>query len=77
MEVITIIITIIIKEELRWGVAEKVKHPDPSLPEALLVLVRSGSGQECGFDYLLPTTYDLRPTTYYLRPTTYDLRPTT
>ena len=50
MEVITIIITIIIKEELRWEVAEKVKHPDPSLPEALLVLVRSGSGQVCGFD---------------------------
>ena len=32
--------------------------------------VRSGSGQVCGFDYLLPTTYDLLPTTDYRLPTT-------
>ena len=51
------------KGRIEIEVAEKVRDPDPSLPEALLVLVRSGSGQVCGFDYLLPTTYDRLPTT--------------
>ena len=58
------------KGRIEIEVAEKVRDPDPSLPEALLVLVRSGSGQVCGFDYLLPTTYDLLPTTDYRLPTT-------
>ena len=35
MEVITIIITIIIKEELRWEVAEKVKWSQRALRSSL------------------------------------------
>ena len=64
MEVITIIVTIIIKEELRWEVAEKVKHTAPLYLR--LCLYWSGQVQ---VRYVDSTTYYLLPTTYYRLPT--------